>query len=156
MDEKAIVMSGPPEASGSPTGDGDDGLCRGRCLLLILLLILVSLASFVALMFMPGLLSTYEDWGDLQFTSERWKAVDAKVPGNPRGAMLSDLIETHQLVGLTRDEIKALLGPPDHISGGSDWQYYLGAYSGFQVDEDILVIEFNGGERVTAWRVRAS
>ena len=95
-------------------------------------------------------------WGNERFDSQRWKdAAHGKQVAypNPRGRMAASLLRTHKLVRLSRDEVANLLGPPDSrgpwarptaVAGAADeWNYYLGMYSGFGIDEDILIIEFS-------------
>lgn len=133
----------------------------------MLALILAALVLMILVSFMPGLYLNYEDWGDQAFDSQEWKSIDGNVPGNPRGSMIADLLENHELVGLTRSEVESLLGRPDsprvaqragdldrdsHLQNASEWQYYVGVAADFT---HVLALTFGPDDRVTRWRIWA-
>lgn len=65
--------------------------------------------------------------------------------------MLFSLLVSHDLRGMTRGEIEALLGPPDPCYGGET--YDLGCHSGFAIDHDVLHLEYGGDDRLRGYRV---
>lgn len=77
-------------------------------------------------------LDHYEDWGTM----------------NPRGRMGKSVQELLLNSGMTRVEVKRLLGPPEIDSEDYAIQYLLGPYSGFRIDYDFLVISFDEDDRV--------
>jgi len=99
------------------------------------------------------------------FDAEEWRsAIAAGSLDNPRGAMIGDLTRRYQLRGMPRQRILQLLGPPTGVNhflrGGredeatataQEFDYALGAYAGFQIDEDVLVIRFGRGDVVARW-----
>lgn len=74
----------------------------------------------------------YHGYVRLQFEAEEWTVAD----GQKRGYMSENLMETHDLVGMTANEVIALLGKPDRdISGATIvdtrlYEYDLG-YMGY-------------------------
>ena len=140
--------------------------CCGGCLAPILLLLAIRFLWPVGCeLFFMGMWNV----DHVPFDSERWKQpVDDKVQSECiRGRMVRDLILHRTLDGLTRDETKELLGTPGEIGSHTRatriedlacpevaimrarrWQYYLGFCSGFQIDADLLVVEFGEDGRV--------
>lgn len=90
------------------------------------------------------------------FNTNRWMAYD-RVDGRDesRQQMLGDLTGRHLKVGMLRDEVRRLLGPPDTEFGRNRWRYDLGR-SAFGVDFDYLVIDFGRDETVTALSIARS
>jgi len=100
---------------------------KGRIhLVWVLPLVLVVLLGLLAVLLMPhGGLGGYRTWGNMPFSAATWKDEDRRQPGggtwkggrrqpdDPRGAMIPDLLRKHQLVGMTRRALEALLGLPD-------------------------------------------
>ncbi len=94
------------------------------------------------------------------FDSTAWKT---STPGwdYARGSMLRDLIRTHGLVGMSRDQLEQLLGRPEMTirREGVTWgrkhstiaAYDLGACSGFRVDMDQLWVYMDDTGTVVAW-----
>ncbi len=69
------------------------------------------------------------------FAAEAWRAGDAKL----RGTMVPDLLDKHILIGHSRAEVTALLGPPDftkdpyfHGAYYITYQVYMGKKLGFR------------------------
>ncbi len=149
-------------------GGGNRSCFSARWCLLIIVVCLLAFGSFiVTLLVLPLILPDrgYLDWGDATFDSEEWKAVEAGGPDSPRGTMVSDLLANHELIGLTREQVRELLGDPEfantsrgrssnQVETAPEWIYVLGMYSGFRIDEDILVIKFDANDRVKRWQVR--
>jgi hypothetical protein len=105
-------------------------------------------------------------WGDQAFDQRQWKAAKSWEADNPRGKMVRSLMRAHDLRGMTRDQVIALLGPPDGVdkriednlsvsgadaAAAGEFEYLLGAYSGYRVDFDFLAIRFDKRGRVRAW-----
>jgi energy-coupling factor transporter transmembrane protein EcfT len=108
-------------------------------------------------------------WGDRPFDSAVWgKADRGELLGNSRGSMVRSLLRDHPLPGLSREDVRQLLGDPDYV----DWefparfsevptdhdirvartfQYALGGYSGFGMDVDLLCLRFGIDGAVADW-----
>lgn len=69
-------------------------------------------------------------------------------PGCVRGGMALDLIDRERLMGMTAEEVSALLGTPMRF--GLEWTYALGQCSGYGWHHSGLVVRFNPANRVTA------
>lgn len=112
-------------------------------------------------------------WGDKAFSRSEW--IDAEVdPDSVRGQMVRSLLQNTQLQGMTRSEVRSLLGPPDRLNWdqvaapypspdspqelarADDYCYYLGAYSGFGVDPDYLIVRFGDSGMVRSWGIGQS
>lgn len=87
------------------------------------------------------------------FDSASWK--------NPPSAytrvrMVSALLLTHDLNGMTKSEVVELLGEPPASNYFRDWDfvYNLGPERGlFSLDSEWLVLRFGPDERVSEWAV---
>lgn len=100
-------------------------------------------------------------WGDRPFDSGGWKTAptmqqDRDGEHNPRGAMVRSLCRSGQLRGLTRAEVRDVLGEPDTLAyppttSDEAWHYYIGWYSGFHMDPDFLAVGFGPDGRVVRW-----
>ncbi len=150
-------------------GGGNRSCFSAKRCLLLLVICLLAYACFSMTVFVLSIIVNagrgYHGWGDATFDSEEWKAVEALRPDSPRGTMVSDLLDNHELIGLTREQVRELLGDPEEantsrgrrahpVETAPEWIYYLGMYSGFRIDEDILVIKFDANDRVKRWWVR--
>lgn len=65
--------------------------------------------------------------------------------------MLESLLSEHHLVGMTREEVVALLGPSDWENrfGYGDLNYVLGPEEGFiSIDMEWLTLDFKDGRVV--------
>lgn len=85
-----------------------------------------------------------------RFDSLRWRQAEN---GNSeiRKAMVRDLLRRHKLVGMSRANIDALLGPPTRTSKfrGYDYVYWLGRDDSYMpIDSSWLGIRF-AGDRVS-------
>jgi hypothetical protein len=88
------------------------------------------------------------------FDSQRWKATDTVKA--TRGPMADRLIAQRRLVGLSKAEVVALLGPPTDTTYFSDWDlvYVLGMERGFfSIDHEWLVVRLNDRGRVSEARL---
>jgi hypothetical protein len=80
------------------------------------------------------------------FDSQRWIA-----DTNLRCGMTSDLLKRHARPGMSREQLLALLGPPEK-DGSTKIEYGLGlCQSG--MDEDLLTFYFDSQERLTIYNV---
>jgi len=87
------------------------------------------------------------------FDSARWKTPQT---GYTRVRMVSMLLLTHDLKGMTRAEVIALLGEPPPSDYFRDWDfvYHLGHERGlFRVDSEWLVLRFGPDGRVSEFAV---
>jgi hypothetical protein len=89
----------------------------------------------------------YNYFNRTEFNQEQWKTwVETESAMSLRWNMVHDLTSEYELVGMTRQEIINLLGPPDnenqkfHTSS-----YYLGM-AGFGIDTGSLIIKFKDGK----------
>ena len=84
------------------------------------------------------------------FDSAKWKAERGNTSHkNPRIGMVSG-VEGLLRVGMTREEVVALLGEPDDEKPGK-FTYDLGA-SPVAVDFEYFVLEFDGAGKLTKFR----
>lgn len=88
----------------------------------------------------------FDDWW---FDQKIWMANRGSGSDNPRGKMVTDL-QKRVLPGMSREEVRFLLGPPDAGGWGDTMSYSIGSWSGFGMDPDILDIAFDKTGIVTA------
>jgi hypothetical protein len=90
---------------------------------------------------------------DIRFDAAGWAAAAAG-SDQTRYRMHKDLLRRHSLVGMTRDEVTALLGPPTRTTYFREWDlvYVMGPEPGFGVDQVWLVLHL-ADERVVEHRV---
>ena len=92
------------------------------------------------------------------FSQELWKeARDTSSPSNtenPRASMVDDLLKNHLKVGMTKEQVLALLGPPEQDRQESLW-YHIGSYRRRRIlsGSDQLVVGFDKEGLVTIARV---
>ena len=83
----------------------------------------------------------------MSFDELVWKAQHgspALEEENPRGAMAAELLHGRLAAGMPRDEVRRLLGPPEHEDELTD-VYELGR-SSWGVSFEQLAVEYDGGE----------
>jgi hypothetical protein len=85
----------------------------------------------------------------VDFEKRDWAAHPDK-----RYEMFANIIESHMLIGKTKDQVKAILGNSENYSESNKWYYYLGCTPGFAIDPDLLYIEFNNGKVVNVTKVQ--
>ena len=82
-----------------------------------------------------------------EFTPEKWSAYP-----DHRASMTADLLEDDALLGMTEEEVTALLGPNDDETGyyvkEDRHVYWLGARRTL-VDSEWLLLDFDGGRVVS-------
>jgi len=93
---------------------------------------------------------------ETEFDSENWKNTAPDwTHDSIRLRMIDDLLDRHQLLGKSRDEIIDLLGEPDDTDYFSDYEmvWWLGPERSFMaIDSEWLLIDLN--EREQAVEVR--
>ena len=66
-----------------------------------------------------------------------------------RAAIVDDLLKKHELVGMTEEEVIALLGENNNDRGyfnaDNRYVYYLGLDQGFSIDCQWLILDFTDG-----------
>ena len=67
-----------------------------------------------------------------------------------RTAIVDDLLEKYELVGMSEDDVLSLLGEPDNYYGyfnaDNRYVYYMGAERGlFGIDSEWLILDFMDG-----------
>lgn len=70
--------------------------------------------------------------------------------------MVDDLLRRHDLQGMTRDEVAALIGEPDETNYFRDWDmvYWLGPERGFMsIDSEWLVLRLDEEMQITEVRI---
>lgn len=80
----------------------------------------------------------------IEFDSAKWKNwEESETNPSLRWNMVHDLVKDHELVGMNLNEIKELLGKPDH-ENKKFISYYLGM-SGYGIDTGALYLELRKG-----------
>jgi hypothetical protein len=84
----------------------------------------------------------------IPFDSATWKGEEpanccAPGPRTIRQRMVNDLLRRHNLVGMRRAEVEALLGARPRYADESVYEYALGPYTDwFETDCEVLHIDF--------------
>ena len=94
----------------------------------------------------------------LSFDAAAWKAsLSAPTETEPiRLRMVDDLLHRHKLVGMTHDELTALIGTPPKTDYFRDYQfvYWLGPERGYMsIDSEWLAVRFGPDDRVSEARI---
>jgi len=87
------------------------------------------------------------------FDSALWKSGEDE---GVRLSMIDALLLAHDLRGLSRAEVEALLGGPTETDKFNDWNlvYWLGWNRGLiRIDSEWLVVRFGEDNRVSEWAV---
>lgn len=89
----------------------------------------------------------------LQFEAATWIAATSSTD-KTRYRMHEDLLRSHPVIGMTRDEVAGLLGPPAQTAYFKEWDmvYPMGPEPGFGVDSVWLVLRLRD-DRVVEHRV---
>ena len=88
-----------------------------------------------------------------EFDQNRW--LNADLGGRERADMMASLLRKHPLIGLSRQQVTALLGAPTQApsSGDIDMIYVLGNDGTmFAIDNEWLEIHLDKHDRVTSFR----
>ena len=123
-----------------------------RPLLAVVLGTLVLAIGFVGLLYVT--LAPLQPPPKIPFNAERWHQAGVSSLDTTRHQMHEDLLRRHPLVGTSRDEVVALLGPPTHTNYFREWEmvYHMGPEPGFGVDSIWLVLRV-ADERVVEYKV---
>ena len=86
------------------------------------------------------------------FDRECWRTFDHDElgAGCSRWRMRHSLVRQHDLVGMSRSEVEALLGPP---SGGQPGYYYMGS-TNHGINTGTLELRFDSSGTVTGYELR--
>ncbi|WP_375089793.1 hypothetical protein ACDZ29_02830 [Peribacillus sp. RS7] len=88
-----------------------------------------------------------------RFTTERWLNDD-----EGRVYLVDDLMNDHELIGKTKEEVTTLLGPPtetEYFKEKDNVVFYLGAERGIiRMDSEWLVIWFDGSDKAVKLELR--
>ncbi len=112
---------------------------------------IVALAA-IAMMVSARLGLGGDPFNDRAFDAGLWRSSDGEQFDCPRGEMLANLEAQHLRVGAPREQMLALLGPPDATGQDGLASWYLGYWSGFRVDMDSLDLQFDGDGRLVRWQ----
>jgi hypothetical protein len=86
---------------------------------------------------------------DREFDQTVWLQAGGKSDRkSPRGLMYDDLKSTLLRDKPTREQVLRMLGEPDVRKENESIEYLLGAWSGFRIDYDTIVISFDKADRV--------
>ena len=114
-------------------------------------LIVISSLGFALLVFCVAMLGGNES--ESRFTTEKWLNDD-----KGRVYLVDDLINEHELIGMTKDEVFTLLGSPtetEYFKEEDHVVYYLGDERGIiRIDSEWLVIWFDGSDKVMKYELR--
>lgn len=128
-------------------------------------LLVVSVAMVSAPIVAVGGFLVYRVGGEYlsrtDFDASAWQKSALPADEPPTGAarlrMVDDLLDRHDLEGMTRSEVTALLGEPDDAENfilGWDMAYYLGPERGLlPLDSEWLAIRLNEVQQVGAYRI---
>jgi hypothetical protein len=74
---------------------------------------------------------------------------------NPRMAMVADLMQHHLRAGMTEEEVRSLLGPPDpQVTRPNQLAYHVGGrMKVITSEETFLVLSFDSTRLLSAWRL---
>ncbi|MED3994347.1 hypothetical protein P4647_06705 [Peribacillus frigoritolerans] len=113
--------------------------------------IVISSLGFALLFFCVVMLGVNES--ESRFTTERWlNDVEGRV------YLVDDLINEHELIGMTKDEVFTLLGSPtetEYFKEEDNVVYYLGDERGIiRIDSEWLVIWFDGSDKAMKYELR--
>ena len=82
-----------------------------------------------------------------RFDAETWKSGANRAKSNPRYEMADAVVKQQIKPGMTREQVVALLGPPDRQQA-DNYSYLIGA-GDLGVDGEGVVVAFDGQGRVT-------
>ena len=113
--------------------------------------IVITCLGFALLFFCVVLLGVYEY--ESSFTVERWLNDD-----EGRVYLVEDLMNEHELIGMTKEEVFTLLGSPtemEYFKEEDNVVYYLGDERGIiRIDSEWLVIWFDGSDKAMKYELR--
>lgn len=111
------------------------------------------IAGMVVAVLLLGTCNSNKSTNVKKFDSEIWLAnAGNEEKDNPRAEMISELIDEVLKVGMTRDEVIKLLGPPDSTRDTREL-YDIGR-SPWGVDLEYLAIDYEDDKLVLAFMLR--
>jgi hypothetical protein len=125
-------------------------------IIIILGIMLICIVLFIRspLYIVFDMMVNQDPFNDRAFNREVWLAHHEDWSmANPRGRMAYSVRDLLLESRMTREEVIELLGPPEVGSESHSIQYLLGAWSGFRIDYDFLVISFDEDDRVNEVRI---
>jgi hypothetical protein len=118
----------------------------------IIALAVFALASILAAGVLYGIHRRY--YGNIKFNRQQWIASADRGADNPRLRMYKDLQQRYLRKGMTRQEVRHLLGKPDYDSSSKDVDsYFLGVLGLMSVDATILEVHYDKADRVVSTAV---
>jgi len=133
---------------------------RRRVLTAVLVVGAVPIVLFLGVLFYPSLDRAIQS---RRFEATTWRSAghDLSTPWPIRLRMVDDLTAHHGLMGLNREDVIVLLGPPDDVeafrersrrSDDNSWDigYELGPQRGpiIRIDNDWLLLDLDGSGKV--------
>lgn len=113
--------------------------------------------TYVGLLGFLFLKPAYDDYASrVPFERSAWVAAENQEVRPRRTQMIDDFLATHDLPGMTREQVTALLGEPPETEyfNGWDMVYWLGPERGlFSIDSEWLVLRFGEDARVAEYAV---
>lgn len=94
-------------------------------------------------------------YGDIKFNGTVWRSLANKGgTDNPRQRMYKDLLQRHLDPGMTRQEVRRLLGKPDYDSLEKDVDsYFIGVMGAMSVDATVLEVHYDQKGRLVRTKV---
>ncbi|MFD2144761.1 outer membrane protein assembly factor BamE domain-containing protein [Mucilaginibacter antarcticus] len=68
--------------------------------------------------------------------------------------MAKNILETQALKGMTKEQVKTLLGKSDGPDGSDEWSCFFGLRPGFDIDGEKLIIQFENNKVVKVSKVQ--
>ena len=145
----------------SSTGSQPQGFFRRhwrKLLVVVAVLGLLAAGPFLILFGSIAADDLKERKNRLSFDADAWKSsLSVSSDTDPiRLRMVDDLLRRHNLVGMTHDELIALIGTPPKCGYFRDYQfvYWLGPERGYMsIDSEWLAVRFGPDDRVSAARI---
>lgn len=116
-------------------------------------LVALLLIGLVAAVVLYGVHRRY--YGNIRFNGTVWRRLaNQGGMGNPRQRMVKDLRQRYLRNGMTRQEIRQLLGKPDYGSFSKDVDsYFIGVLGFMSVDASTLDIRYDSAGRVARSKI---
>ena len=119
----------------------------------VVVAIVVALVLFIA--YELGLLGS--PFNDKKFVRSVWLASahndDAR---NPRGRMAEDLISNHLRIGMSKSDVRKLLGKSNNSEYDETQNtdcYFLGHWGFMSIDGDYLIIRYNNAYQIKSTEI---
>lgn len=94
-------------------------------------------------------------YGNIKFSGTVWRSLAGKWDkDSPRQRMVKDLRQRYLKPGMTRQQVRQLLGKPDYDSHDKDVDsYFLGVWGFMSVDATVLEVEYDKAGRMVRTKV---